>query len=294
MSTFESSMAMKLVVIPVGIMLLGYVLSALFRRWSVVSALLLAMGACGSLTAADWLLRGQADWWPTDVTRRLHYFAWLAVLVVPLETLWRSSRAAWKHFLLIICRVAVSTALAWQLTSVAEPRWMWVSAITSLLTLVWTLLSLPLCIGWLSLGTWAAIAGMTGALLTLSGSASLGLVSVAFGASLGILALLHIKWSISTWQAVAGVFAVALMGLLVSGQQFAELPLSSGVLLLVSSLTVLVMLLPVVGRRRWINSVMVMALALGMGGLSWWLTRVNTPAEDKQETDNPYLKYYQR
>lgn len=294
MSTFESSMAMKLVVIPVGVMLLGYVLAVLLRKWPVVSAMLLAMGACGSLTAADWLLRGQAVWWPADVTRRLHYFAWLAVLVVPMETLWRSSRASWKHVLMIICRAGVSSALAWQLTSVAEPRWMWVSAITSILTLLWTLLSLPLPISWLSLGTWAGIAGLAGALLTLSGSASLGLVSVAFGASLGAFALLHIKWPLAVWQAVAGPFAATLMALLVSGQQFAEVPISSGILLLLSPLCVLLMLLPAIGQRKWINGVVGLTLALGVGGLSLWLTRINTPVEEKKETENPYLKYYQR
>jgi hypothetical protein len=122
----------------------------------------------------------------------------------------------------------------------------------------------------------------------------LGLVSVAFAAALGVLALLHIKWPLLVWQATAGVYAVSLMGLLVSGQQFAELPTVSGLLLLVSPVCVIVMLIPTIGQRRWMNGIMVLVLTLGIGGLSWWLSRENVPAEEKQETDNPYLKYYSR
>ena len=194
MGTFEGSIVVKLVVIPVGVALVGWVLANLLCRWHSLAAFLLALSVAGSLVAGDWLLRGSSDtWWPADVTRRLPYFTLLACLIASIESVWRSERSLLKHSFVFLLNVAISLFVAWQMTSIAEPRWLWVTVVTLALTILWTALSLPLPLNlsWLVLGNWALVAGLTGGLLTLSGSASLGLVSVAFGCALGALALIQ-------------------------------------------------------------------------------------------------------
>lgn len=291
------SIVVKLVVIPVGVALVGLVLAFLLRRWRGISGLALALGAAGSFVAGNWLLRGSTEtWWPADVTRRLPYFALLAGLIAGVETVRREERSLLKHGFLFLSRVAISLLVGWQMTSIAEPRWMWISGISVALTLLWTLLSLPISLqlSWLALGNWALSAGLTGGLLTMSGSASLGLVSVAFGCALGCLALIQMRWRTASWQAVAGVFSVALMGLTLSGQQFAELPISSAMLMIVSPMGVLLLKLPWLQKRYWISVVAVLLSTLLLLGGAAWLAKPVTSNTEQKESSNPYADYYRK
>jgi positive regulator of sigma E activity len=251
----------------------------------------------GSFVAGDWLLRGSSDtWWPADVTRRLPYFALLACLIAGIETKWREERSLLKHSLLFLFSVAISLFVAWQMTSIAQPRWVWVSVVILALTILWTALSLPLPLNlsWLALGNWALVAGLTGGLLTLSGSASLGLVSVAFGCALGALALIQMRWKTISWQAITGAFSVALMSLTLSGQQFAELPISSAVLMIVSPLSVLLLKLPWLQQRYWISVAVVILTTLLLLGVAAWLAKPVATGGEQKESSNPYAEYYRK
>jgi hypothetical protein len=297
MGSFEGSIVMKLVVIPVGVALLGLLLTNLLRRWRGLAGFLLALSVASSFVAADWLLRGTSEtWWHADVTRRLPYFALLVSLIAGMETVWREEKSFVKHGFLFLLNIAVSLFVAWQMTSIAQPRWLWVSVITVTLTMLMTGLSLPLPLNlsWLALGNWALIAGLTGGLLTLSGSASLGLVSVAFGCALGSLALIQMRWKTSSWQAVAGVFSVALMGLVLSGQQFAELPISSAVLMILSPLSVLLLNLPWLQKRYWVSVAAVLVTTLVFLGVAGWLAKPVVNNSDQKESSNPYADYYRK
>lgn len=297
MGSFEGSIVVKLVVVPVGIALLGLLLTNLLRRWQGLSGFLLALAVADSFVAADWLLRGTSEtWWHADVTRRLPYFALLASLIAGMETVWRDEKSFVKHGFLFQLNIAISLFVAWQMTSVAQPRWLWVSIITMTLTMLMTGLSLPLPmnLSWLALGTWALVAGLTGGILTLSGSASLGLVSVAFGCALGSLAVLQMRWKTISWQAVAGVFSVAFMGLVISGQQFAELPISSAVLMIVSPLSVLLLKLPWLQKRYWVSVAVVLLTTLIILGVAAWLAKPVVNNSEQKESSNPYSDYYRK
>ena len=297
MGTFEGSIVVKLVVIPVGIALLGWALANLIRRWHSLSGFLLALGVASSFVAADWLLRGSSDtWWPADVTRQLPYFALLACLIAGMESVWREDRSLLKHSLLFLLNVGISFFVSWQMTSIAQPRWVWVSVVTLALTILWTALSLPLPLNlsWLALGNWALVAGLTGGLLTLSRSASLGLVSVAFGCALGALALIQMRWKTISWQAITGVFSVALMSLTLSGQQFAELPIISAVLMIVSPLSVLLLKLPWLEKRYWLSVIAVLLTTLVLLGVAGWLAKPVVRTSEQKESSNPYADYYRK
>lgn len=297
MGSFKGSIVVKLVVVPVGIALLGLLLTNLLRRWLGLSGFLLALAVAVSFVAADWLLRGSTEtWWHADVTRRLPYFALLASLIAGMETMWREERSLVKHGFVFLLNIGVSLFVAWQMSSIAEPRWLWISVITVTLTMLLTGLSLPLPLNlsWLVLGTWALIAGLTGGLLTLSGSASLGLVSVAFGCALGSLALIQMLWKTIHWHAVAGVVSVALMGLVLSGQQFAELPISSAMLMIVSPLSVLLLKLPWLQKRYWISVAAVFVTTLALLGVAAWLAKPVVNTSEQKDSSNPYADYYRK
>ncbi|MFT3880198.1 MAG: hypothetical protein QM703_11125 [Gemmatales bacterium] len=297
MGSFEGSIFVKLVVIPVSVALVGLLLTNLLRRWQSLSGFLLALSLAGSFVAADWLLRGTSEtWWHADVTRRLPYFALLASLIAGMETVWREEKSFFKHGFLFLLNIGVSIFVAWQMTSIAEPRWFWVSIITVTLTMLMTGLSLPLPLNlsWLALGNWALVAGLTGGLLTLSGSASLGLVSVAFGCALGSLALVQMRWKTICWQAVAGIFSVALVGLVLSGQQFAELPISSAVLMIVSPFSVLLLKLPWLQKRYWVSVAAVLLTTLALLGVAGWLAKPVVNTSDLKDSSNPYADYYRK
>lgn len=213
-----------------------------------------------------------------------------------METVWREEKSFSKHGFLFLLNMAVSFLVAWQMTSIAQPRWLWVSVITVTLTMLMTGLSLPLPLNlsWLVLGNWALVAGLTGGLLTLSGSASLGLVSVAFGCALGSLALIQMRWKTISWQAAAGVFSVALMGLVLSGQQFAELPISSAVLTIASPFSVLLLKLRWLQNRYWLAVLSVLLATILLAGAAAWLAKPTAPFQDQKESSNPYQDYYRK
>ncbi|HQR09150.1 MAG TPA: hypothetical protein PLN21_20180 [Gemmatales bacterium] len=297
MGSFEGSIVVKLVVIPVGIALLGLVLTNLLRSWQSLSGFLLALSLAGSFLAADWLLRGSSEtWWHADVTRRLPYFALLVSLIAGIETAWREEKSFVKHGFLFLLNIAVSFFVAWQMTSIAEPRWLWACVVTVTLTMLMTGLSLPfpMNLSWLTLGNWALVAGITGGLLTLSGSASLGLVSIAFGCTLGGLALIQMRWKTISWQAVAGVFSVTLMGLVLSGQQFAELPISSAVLMIISPFSVLLLKLPWLQKRYWASVAAVILTTLALLAVAGWLAKPVVTTSEQKESSNPYADYYRK
>ncbi len=205
------------------------------------------------------------------------------------------SGLGWK-VLNITGRLALSAFVAWQMTALAEPRWWWLAGTTLLLFVSWMALShpLPLSYSWLAVGTWATIAGITGGVLVLSGSASLGLVSVALGVSLGVVALLQLRWRHPAWQVVAGLFIIALFTLVLSGQQFAELPISSGLLLLAAPLTVLWLHIPKLSTRSVITAFIVLLTALLLSGGAAWLAKPIPTEKPTSENSNPYIDYYRK
>ena len=290
MGTAEQSIAMKLLA-PAGVALVGLLLAWAVRRQERLSATVWALGLVCSLLVGDQLIRGlSAKWLPVDATRWLPHFAVLAAALVFLDY------RPWNRWLAFGARLAVSLVLAWKMTSVAEPRWIWIAGITLITTMVWSLSSIPVAIGfsWLTLGLWALTLGLTGGILTLSGSASLGLVSVSFGAALGCIALVQLRWRLPVWQSVAGVVSVTLMSLVVSGQQFAELPMSSAGLILLAALSPFVLHLLALQRRPWFaTAASITACLLFLGG-SAWLAQPAPAPEKPTETSNPYLDLYRK
>lgn len=296
MGTVEITMLLHLVVYPLAAALAGYLLAILLKRSLPGSALVLSLGVAIGLGLADWFLRGSTDWWPVDVTRRLPYLTLLAVPVAWAEAIYRSTKSRWLPFVTILLRGAVSVFLAWQLTSVAEPRWLWIAGITVALTTVWTLLALrvPDTFSWLGLGSWALVAGLGGGILALAGAASLGLVCASIGIMLGILSLLHLRWPSFGWQSIAGVMLVPFFGLVISSQQFAELPLYSGVLLLIAPLAGLLVHVKQLQSKRWILLSMVIAPILLLTGSAGWLAKPVAKEEVPASTSNPYQDYYKK
>jgi hypothetical protein len=292
MGTTETSILLKLVVAPLGVALLGWLFSYAIKHKTAWSAWLLAIFIAGAVGLSDQLLRGSTDWWPVDVTRRLPWFVLGAALLAGLTYL---SGLGWKS-LNIIGRLALSAFVSWQMTVLAEPRWWWLAGTTALLFVSWMALSypLPLAYSWLVIGTWAAIAGITGGVLVLSGSASLGLVSVALGVALGAVALLQIRWRHPAWQAVAGLFTVALFTLVLSGQQFAELPIRSGLLLLAAPWTVLLLHSHWLIKRPALTAITVLVCALLLTGGAAWLAKPVVVEKPAGETSNPYADYYRK
>jgi hypothetical protein len=290
MGTAEQSIALKLLA-PAGVALFGVLLAWAVRRSERLSATVWALGLVCSLLASDQLIRGVSiKGLPVDATRWLPHFAMLAAALVFIDY------RTWNRWLAVGARLAVSLVLAWKMTSVAEPRWMWMTGITLITTVVWSMSAIPIVTGysWLTLGIWALTLGLTGGILTLSGSASLGLVSVSFGAALGLVALVHLRWRLPAWQAVGGVVSVTLMSLVLSGQQFAELPKSSGGLILLAMLSPLLLQVRVLQLRPWIATATTIAAALLLLGGSAWLAQPAPAPEKPAETSNPYLDLYRK
>lgn len=290
MGTAEQSIALKLIA-PAGVALVGLLLAWAVRRQERFSATVWALGLVCSLLASDQLIRGvSTKGLPVDATRWLPHFALLAAALVFID--YRS----WNRWLALGARLAVSLVLAWKVTSVAEPRWVWMAGIVVISTLGWTLSAIPLPLGysWLTLGIWALTLGLTGGILTLSGSASLGLVSVSFGIALGIVALFHMRWRLPAWQSVAGVMAVTLVALVLSGQQFSELPMSSGVLILLAAHSPLLLHVRALQRRPVAAVATTLAACLLFTGCSAWLAQPVPAAEAPKESSNPYLDLYRK
>lgn len=292
MGTTETSILLKLVVAPLGVALVGWLLSYAIKHKTAWSGWLLAIFIAGAVGVADQLLRGSTDWWPVDVTRRLPWFVLSAALLGGLAYL---SGLGWKA-LNITGQLAISAFVTWQMTALAEPRWWWLTGTTALLFVSWIAFSypLPLAYSWLVVGTWAAIAGITGGVLVLSGSASLGLVSVALGVALGSVALLQIRWRHPAWQSVAGLFIVALFTLVLSGQQFAELPINSGLLLLAAPWTALLLHSQWLIKRPVTAAVTVLVSGLLLTGGAAWLAKPTVVEKPAGETSNPYSDYYRK
>lgn len=292
MGTTETSILLKLVVAPLGVALLGWLISYAIRHKTAWSAWLLAISIAGAVGVSDQLLRGSTDWWPVDVTRRLPWFVLGAALLGGLTYL---SGKGWEA-LNITGRLALCAFVAWQMTALADPRWWWLAGTAALHFVCLIVLSFPLPLGysWLVIGTWAAIAGITGGVLVLSGSASLGLVSVALGVALGVVALLQIRWRHPLWQVVAGLFIVALFTLVLSGQQFAELPISSGLLLLAAPWAVLLLHSQLLSKRPVLTAITVVLTALLMTGAAAWLAKPAVVEKPTGETSNPYTDYYRK
>lgn len=292
MGTTETAILLKLVAAPLGVVLLGWLISYALKQKTAWSAWLLAISMGGVVALSDQLLRGSSDWWPADVTRRLPWFALAAALLSGLTYLPGKGVKAIDF----LGRLAISGFVAWQLTTVAEPRMWWFSGSAMILFISWIVLTypLPLAYSWLVLGTWALIAGITGGVLVLSGSASLGMVSVALGVALGTLALLQIRWRHPSWQSVSGLFLVTLLTLVLSGQQFADLPVSSGALLLVTPLIILLLHINSLSKRTWVAIVTVLTAALLVTGGAAWLARPTPVEKPKEDATNPYLEYYRK
>ncbi len=292
MGTTETAILLKLVAAPLGVVLLGWLISYALKPKTAWSAWLLAISMAGVVALSDQLLRGSSDWWPADVTRRLPWFALAAALLSGLTYLPGNGVKAIDY----LGRLAISGFVAWQLTTVAEPRMWWFSGSAMILFISWIVLTypLPLAYSWLVLGTWALIAGITGGVLVLSGSASLGMVSVALGVALGTLALLQIRWRHPSWQSVSGLFLVTLLTLVLSGQQFADLPVSSGALLLVTPLIILLLHINSLSKRTWVAIVTVLTAALLVTGGAAWLARPTPVEKPKEDATNPYLEYYRK
>lgn len=297
MGAMEGSIFVKLVAVPMCVALLALLMACVTRRWHFVSAMLWAMGLAASFFIADWLLRGGSEaWWPADVTRRLPYFALLTALIAGREAICRNTPTKLRFAELLLERSCISLLVAWQLTGLATPQLVWLSIAGAVLLLSWTCLALPLPIqlSWLTLGTWALVAGATGGILTLAGSASLGLVSVALGVALGCIALIHFRWRLPAWQSAAGVLVVTLMGLVLSGQQFAELPVSSAALIFASPLSVLLLHLPWLQQRIWMALVVVILSTLMLLALAAYLAQPVPVVNDSPPTSNPYADYYRK
>ena len=69
------------------------------------------------------------------------------------------------------------------------------------------------------------------------------------------------------------VLSVALMGLTLSGQQFAELPMSSAALMILSPLSVLLLQLPWLQKRYWISVAAVLITTLALLAIAAWLAK---------------------
>ena len=84
------------------------------------------------------------------------------------------------------------------------------------------------------------------------------------------------------------------MSLTLSGQQFAELPMSSAVLMLVSPLTVLLLQLPWLQKHYWISVAAVLITTLALLASAAWLAKPVASSSEQKESSNPYADYYRK
>ncbi len=241
------------------------------RGRTIIAALALAI----AYAAADIASRGFIGWWPTDPTRRL---PWWAVLVLAV-TLWEAG-VAWiragrlRPALIYGARTAACLLAAWLLIRVVRERSelssVWWNAMLALLALFfvgqWRLLDVAAH----GDGPWpslflAVLAGLSGAVVALSGW--MGVAQALFALGICLATIAPVSWSrreVLPMAGVVGAFVLLYQALIGCACWFGQLPGLAAAMLAVAPIfacpRLVAWLAPRLTERRVIQAIGLLAV----------------------------------